>query len=344
MADTTQGNTGAPIEALLRERARYNEWLTKLDGASSGVPHAVRDKVRSDYDGRLRRVMEELKSHAATIRDELARHRSAQADLESRRSAAEEALAEASVRHTVGEYSDDEWRRLSEETSQALGLVQADLAKVRAEITRLVEVQGLIADRPQMPPAPMTGSASASPTAFASTPGEPPRATPTLVSSQSSPLAPSADAAATAAPNIAMLPDPTPDISAAASATLPIEPIVPIQVPPAAPVAASAPRFVPKPGAEPARRTGGGAGPPVDELAFLKSVSADSASGAAAGTAAQPGRRSGETPRPDIGPAEQPPAPGGKNQAKTLKCGECGTLNRATEWYCERCGAELAAL
>ena len=30
--------------------------------------------------------------------------------------------------------------------------------------------------------------------------------------------------------------------------------------------------------------------------------------------------------------------------AKTLKCGECGSLNRPTEWYCERCGAELAAL
>ncbi|HSJ76213.1 MAG TPA: hypothetical protein VK899_08540 [Gemmatimonadales bacterium] len=30
--------------------------------------------------------------------------------------------------------------------------------------------------------------------------------------------------------------------------------------------------------------------------------------------------------------------------AKTLKCGECGTLNRPTEWYCERCGAELAGV
>ena len=29
-------------------------------------------------------------------------------------------------------------------------------------------------------------------------------------------------------------------------------------------------------------------------------------------------------------------------QAKTLKCGECGTMNYPTEWYCERCGAELA--
>ena len=33
-----------------------------------------------------------------------------------------------------------------------------------------------------------------------------------------------------------------------------------------------------------------------------------------------------------------------KAAAKTLKCGECGTMNLPTEWYCERCGAELAAL
>ena len=30
--------------------------------------------------------------------------------------------------------------------------------------------------------------------------------------------------------------------------------------------------------------------------------------------------------------------------AKTLKCGECGATNYPTEWYCERCGAELASL
>jgi hypothetical protein len=31
-------------------------------------------------------------------------------------------------------------------------------------------------------------------------------------------------------------------------------------------------------------------------------------------------------------------------QVKTLKCAECGTMNFATEWYCERCGGELAAM
>ena len=82
---------------------------------------------------------------------------------------------------------------------------------------------------------------------------------------------------------------------------------------------------------------------PPDELAFLKSVGAEDARpigrrisnpGMAAQTAtsAPP-----QTAAPSVGKA-----PAGV--AKTLKCGECGTLNRPTEWYCERCGAELAGV
>jgi Rubredoxin-like zinc ribbon domain (DUF35_N) len=38
------------------------------------------------------------------------------------------------------------------------------------------------------------------------------------------------------------------------------------------------------------------------------------------------------------------PTPRTSQAIKTLKCQECGTLNFPTEWYCERCGGELAAL
>lgn len=33
----------------------------------------------------------------------------------------------------------------------------------------------------------------------------------------------------------------------------------------------------------------------------------------------------------------------GASDAKSLKCHDCGTMNFSTEWYCERCGGELAA-
>ena len=37
------------------------------------------------------------------------------------------------------------------------------------------------------------------------------------------------------------------------------------------------------------------------------------------------------------------PTPRTSQAIRSLKCGECGTLNFPTEWYCERCGGELAA-
>jgi hypothetical protein len=50
---------------------------------------------------------------------------------------------------------------------------------------------------------------------------------------------------------------------------------------------------------------------------------------------------------PDALAAKQRRPPEGSREAdehaKTLKCPECGTLNSPTEWYCEKCGAELSS-
>ncbi len=112
-----------------------------------------------------------------------------------------------------------------------------------------------------------------------------------------------------------------------------------------------APRFVPRGGSAGGResrpsprvapvqaQSGSGAD---DELAFLRSVNVDIE------TPSRPSRQpnggnagpGGETPSAVDGDAR--PA---TTANKTLKCGECGSLNRPTEWYCERCGAELAAV
>lgn len=126
---------------------------------------------------------------------------------------------------------------------------------------------------------------------------------------------------------------------------------------------------------EPARER-----PAVDELAFLKSVSLDPrltpALAAPQVAAAQPmvdeaapNEERMEDPSPSFGAMRRPmqaeerrPAsslvagtmtPGSlpsilqgvpTEQVKTLRCQECGTMNYPTEWYCERCGGELAAM
>jgi hypothetical protein len=269
------------IEALLEQRAQFEQWLAKLDSAANKAPPAVRDKVRADYQVRLSGVIERLRSHAATIADELHKHQSTQSDLDGQRRQAEEELAEAEVRYTVGEFGDDEWNRISHESDGRLNGLREQLKTVDREIARLVEVQGLIA----------------SPTKAAAPP--------------------------------------------------PVEELVieksPPPPPPAEPVV-EAPRAQPK---QQGRKEPEHAGGPVDELAFLKSV-ADEEVKPAPPPPRRPsnpgggpqGSRAVETAPPPSAPGKS----GAPGVAKTLKCGECGTLNRPTEWYCERCGAELAGV
>jgi outer membrane biosynthesis protein TonB len=289
--------TDNSIESLLEQRARYEEWLAKLDSAANKAPPAVRQKVRADYEVRLRGVIDRLRGHAATIAEELQRHQTTQGELDTQRRQAEDELAEAEVRHTVGEFGQDEWRRISEESDRKLGGLREQLKTVGGEIARLIEVQGLIA-------APARTGEPATPAQPAQPHHAPPPAEEIIERSPPPPPPP------------------------------PAEPVAEAPPPPKA-----APRPTPSRGREPEP-----AGT-VDELAFLKSVADEGAKPSAGRRPSNPGA----SPAPQASRAvETAPAPSGKSGApgvaKTLKCGECGTLNRPTEWYCERCGAELAGI
>jgi hypothetical protein len=121
---------------------------------------------------------------------------------------------------------------------------------------------------------------------------------------------------------------------------------------------------------KPAEPVAASAGPAkksdVDELAFLRSVlgrstpytnsggqpavnaapvaepprTRESGATRTAGAAAPAKTEERELRKP--GPFSVP-TPRDTDAVKTLKCQECGTMNFPTEWYCERCGGELAA-
>jgi hypothetical protein len=307
-------DTDSTIEPLLQQRTQYEQWLARLDSAADKAPPAVRQKVRADYESRLRGVIDQLRSHSATFADELRRHQAAQSELDRERRQADEELAEAEVRHTVGEYAEDEWRRISGEGRNRLDRLRSELRIVGDEITRIAEVQALIAATPRA--------------SEAARPVEPPVA-----------AAPAAQPSA-----------PPPRVE--------VEPVIERAPPPPAPE----PEYVPEPPAtsvrpdprsvaRPPRSREPEPAPPSDELAFLKSVSDEERKPAPpsrrasnpGSSPAQTAGRSSESGSAAVHPAA-PGKPGAAGVAKTLKCGECGTLNRPTEWYCERCGAELAGI
>jgi TolA-binding protein len=79
--------------------------------------------------------------------------------------------------------------------------------------------------------------------------------------------------------------------------------------------------------------SGGGNRSPFDQFPVLRPGT---------GTAAPPTAAAVATPPsvPKSGGAQDPRS----EQHKTLKCPECGAANYPTEWYCERCGGELATM
>ena len=288
------------IEDLLSEREQFTMWLSRLDENADQASDKVRDKIRGDYQTRLEAIMEELGSHSDSIAEQLADHRGTQEDLTARETSAREERAEAEMRHTVGEYDDDEWNKLKEMADEQLEKIGSDLTGVTDEIERLAGVQALIASRPAPEEEPAVDEETSA------------EADESVISISAGDDADSEEGEEGAA--------------------------------------MGAPKFTPR-GAD----TGGKSSPPrtlrfpgadvkedsLNELDFLKSVSDEESAGAA--TEEEPASAEPES-APDVAASATDTDSGGQTQAKTLKCAECGELNRPTEWYCERCGAELASL
>jgi hypothetical protein len=315
-----QSHNITEIEGLLSVRQQITSWLDRLDAAGSRAPESVRTKVRADYRARLGQVVAQLGTHADLIASTLEGLRAQAKHYLQSRSEEYEIRSEAELRHTVGEYTDDEWQLVELESSGKIEGFDHELTRLASEIGRLEEVQALIMPAP--------ARAATAPAAQAAPEREEIHVTHGL--------------------DMEMPPmlDQEPLSGEQPALTLVRDQVTP------APPRPEAPRFVPRPGSPKPRESAPAraipfptapqqatqatqTGVPTDELAFLRSVTLDSAPASA---------------RPASHPATPAPTPQDKEDrasqtvARTLKCGECGSLNRPTEWYCERCGAELAAL
>jgi len=357
--------TANPIEKLLQDRAQFVSWLTRLNSSDGvpTVPEAVRSRVRADYERRLESVLGELRSHTSALEEQVAGLSARHGELSVREAEFKEQLAEAEVRHVVGEYDDGKWEGIRAEMMKVIMQVRDELAHTSGEVTRLNDVLATIRApvSPESHPLPPLSASAPRPAVTgsgqrAAVHPEPAAPAPEPETAPHTPAEPTRPAATAA--------------SGPASGTeLPFRAVTPKPAP-TKPSPSPKKEEVPGrtlwfPSGKPTEQGGG----KLDELAFLKSVTGGEAPAPATQTptpvpappppptpaqkaarisggftkmptieeAAEPGPRG--TPPPTVDPSKDR----GSGQ-KTLKCAECGTLNRPTEWYCERCGAELAAL
>jgi hypothetical protein len=165
----------ATIQRLLDERRKYESWLVRLRNAAEASAAPVRERVEADYAARLKAVDEELKVHAEAARQLIAERYETVTELRAREQNAAERLAEGELRHTVGEYDDEQWAQFRKDALAELVAVREELQELEAELHQLEEVNALVS-APAQPPRPASSS-SAGPAVEKPSPriGSPPR-------------------------------------------------------------------------------------------------------------------------------------------------------------------------
>lgn len=343
MTDSSRSMNEVP--GLVEERRRYEGWLTALEARRESTPKHVFDRVRADYHARLQRVAEQLASHRQAIEEEKASVQSRLSLLEAEERLQRDERSELELRSHVGEL-------IGDDADAAFRAVDETIEKLVTEkdglTARVTELQTLLDEGMASPQAPAAETSTAPEQAAAEAePVEEP-----MVQAASAVEAVESDPPATAEHPVI---EPAPE----EARQQPGKAGEPVATAPTAPASPS-PR---------------GASGSFDELAFLSSVvgkdgrpSTPVIERRSSEPALRPTdrvdrdepvsesllagldnakRKTGEHPLAANVPANTPIVlrpTGTIEQSKTLKCNECGAMNYPTEWYCERCGAELAAL
>jgi hypothetical protein len=360
------------LRALIAERQQYDQWITTLESKRDGTVEHVFNRVYSDYKSRLDRVVAEIRGHAEELQLSIAALSSRLGEVAKDEEAKRDELSEAELRAAVGEYDVGTWESMQADAKRELDRIAGDRASLEGQLAELESIRKL--SEVTAPPgdrAPVVSSAQP----------EPAKAEPAKTESPK-PEAPHAAVQEPAAPVPAIEPKvegPTTFVRADraeepaprkqfSDAGWPARDIV--ETVPAAdtrqrptPAKPGQRAFEPKPAA-----------PQVSEPSEAP-VEAPAAAEQASGPMLVSNIDSSlAAPRPSATPVAPPPTPtpprkkrdtpSGKDAQissgfskpvrtpadarpevnKTLKCPECGTPNYPTEWYCERCGGELATM
>ncbi len=355
------------VRSLVAERQRYDDWLSALDSRKAETPERVFVRVRGDYDARRSEVLTKLAEHVAELEMLSGALQQQGTELSSKLETLEEQRVEAMIRNAVGEYDNDKWDSLRGDVEGQITKLTDDRALVQMELD---EIHALLDQaRPTTPAAPPVVEAASEPEPVESAPAqEIESAADTTeqgttdervdisadtvemevfsISDEAMALGESPVTPTLVAPTTNQ--DSLPDVVTIAEGVSIVEesaftapdaaaPFGTNDVDDALSMFAETPAH-PMPAVPSAPAASTSTVPPIDpfdDLAFLHSVIAPSGS--------QPVVPAASMPAATVTPPSVPVAGNPTEQAKTLRCTECGTMNLPTEWYCERCGGELAA-
>lgn len=357
------------VRALVAERQRYDDWLSALEGRRAETPAHVFERVHADYAGRRRGVMGRLREHVSGLSSMANALEENLTALESRLGALEDERAEAMLRTAVGEFDGERWEQVRQDVESQIAGLGEQRTSLLSEVD---EVRTLLASASSEPEPELEPEvvAESEPTAVAEEP-QPAAVDESAAQGAHEVVALSEPDAAPAAETMPdLIDEPLADVlggsavTGAPASTDGFDQSLAMFANDAAVEPTRSPSPVSSPSLDgldvfddadlgdlrmspPARSTATATPPATSRVdARVDTRVAETSAGHAG--AAESNARDGFDDLAFLRSVVDPSAGGarsttGADQQKTLRCTECGTMNLPTEWYCERCGGELAA-
>jgi hypothetical protein len=312
------------VAALILERQRIENWLATLDAKRANTPDDVFQRVRGDYAARLKTITEQLIARSAALKGLVDQIGARLKQFEAEAKRLRDVRAEAELRMQVGELSVPDWNTKARECDDGVARLTAAQAQARGALAQAREILAMVSGH-------ANGAMPSAPTPSASAP--PQRTSRPMSAAEIRHADPSANG--TAPPN--QVPGDAPDMDELAflnsvvgsqSQPDPMNPnSIELETEGAPDLAETLLNRV-------NQRNKGSLREDGDADSLLKGVGNP-----------KPGNKTNPLAAnvTESNPIVLKPQ-GGPERHKTLKCQECSTMNYPTEWYCERCGAELAAV
>ena len=320
------------VAALILDRQRIENWLATLDARRDSTPDNVYQRVRGDYAARLHTITEQLMARSAALKAHVEHLTGRLTQFETEAKRLREVRAESELRMQVGELGVADWNVKARECDEGVARLTEAQAIARASLAQAREILAMVSGQAN------GGLSSSTPLPRTSRPVslEQIGGTPNGASKLTPGSAPNMDemeflksvvgggGAAGGAGAAGGPPQPPPTTKDG----IPMPNTIDLEAEGAPDLGESMLNRMNQ------RAKSGNLREDGDADSLLKDV----------GTA-----KPGSKPSPlaanvtESNPIVLKPQ-GGPERHKTLKCGECGTMNYPTEWYCERCGAELAAV
>src|SRR3954470_24476894 len=131
------------LNGLLKERQRYEEWLTALEEKRANTSDSVYQRVRADYQTRLREVSGKLAERAGELRESIDSLTVRLDEVSSQELQQREARQEAELRAAVGEYTDKQWKEIGGAWDKELARLSKEKSALDAQLTELNRIFAL---------------------------------------------------------------------------------------------------------------------------------------------------------------------------------------------------------